>query len=154
MIGGELWTQRLCLRLCNTTYNGFVIRKLSLDSTSFQIQKMTRLRVVDDSAIGKQAMLEGKPPKCIQVYTKTGFGTIGDKVMVAIKGQKKRGYIVGVKQIQKHSVPRFDSNNLVLIDDDGSPLGTRIHAPIPVLLRGRALAGDFAKIIAIATRFV
>lgn len=42
-----------------------------------QIQLLTRLRVVDNSAIGKEAMLEGRPPKCIHVYNKTGIGTIG-----------------------------------------------------------------------------
>lgn len=112
---------------------------------------LTRLRVVDNSVLGKQAMLEGKPPKCIHVYNPTGIGTIGDKVMVAIKGQKKKGYIVGVKQKQKHMVPRFDSNNIVLIDDNGNPLGTRVLVPIPSLLRGKP---EFAKIIAISTRFI
>lgn len=42
-----------------------------------QIQLLTRLRVVDNSPIGKEAMLEGRPPKCIHVYNKTRIGTIG-----------------------------------------------------------------------------
>lgn len=42
-----------------------------------EIQKLTRLRVVDNSVIGKQAMAEGKPPRCIHVYNKTGIGKIG-----------------------------------------------------------------------------
>lgn len=42
-----------------------------------QIQLLTRLRVVDNSPIGKEAMLEGRPPKCIHVYNKTSIGTIG-----------------------------------------------------------------------------
>jgi hypothetical protein len=41
------------------------------------IIKLTRLRVVDNSEIGKQAMAEGKPPKCIHIYNKKGIGTIG-----------------------------------------------------------------------------
>ncbi|KZR99153.1 39S ribosomal protein L14, partial [Daphnia magna] len=60
-------------------------------------------------------MLEGRPPKCFHVYNKTGIGTIGDKVLVAIKGQKKKAVIVGVKQKQAPLVPKFDSNNIVLI---------------------------------------
>jgi hypothetical protein len=32
---------------------------------------------VDNSEIGKQAMAEGKPPKCIHIYNKKGIGTIG-----------------------------------------------------------------------------
>ncbi|XP_047119516.1 39S ribosomal protein L14, mitochondrial [Schistocerca piceifrons] len=125
-----------------------------------QIIKLTRMRVVDNSQIGKLAMAEGKPPRCIHVYNKKGVGTIGDKILVAIKGQKKKGVIVGVKQKQPPLVPKFDSNNLVLIDDNGTPLGTRIHVPIPTVLRRilkertHAKGTDYTKLLAIATRFV
>ncbi|BES93807.1 ribosomal protein L14 [Nesidiocoris tenuis] len=121
---------------------------------------MSRLRVVDNSAIGKEAMAEGRPPKVIHVYTKTGVGTIGDKVLMAIKGEKKKGILVGVKKHQPANIPKFDTNNVVLIDDSGTPLGTRIHAPVPHLLRTilkeRTIAKkcDYSKLIAIAPRFV
>lgn len=52
-------------------------RSISTSATSNQIIKLTRLRVVDNSEIGKQAMLEGKPPRCIHVYNKVGVGYIG-----------------------------------------------------------------------------
>nr|CAG4641407.1 EOG090X0MX9 [Eulimnadia texana] len=135
-------------------------RNFHTSPASSQVILLTRLRVVDNSPIGKQAMLEGKPPKCIHVYNKTGVGTLGDKVMVAIKGQKKKAVIVGVKQKQPPYVPKFDSNNIVLIDDNGTPLGTRIHVPIPSVLRKvlreRSVAKvvDYTKILSIATRFV
>lgn len=125
-----------------------------------EIRLLTRLRVVDNSEIGKIAMVEGKPPKCIHVYNKTGVGKIGDKVLVAIKGQKKKGILVGLKQKQKPKIPKFDSNNLVLIDDNGTPLGTRIHVPIPTILRTilkektQAKGADYTKVLAIASRFV
>uniref|UniRef100_A0A1B6ECD6 Large ribosomal subunit protein uL14m n=1 Tax=Clastoptera arizonana TaxID=38151 RepID=A0A1B6ECD6_9HEMI len=124
------------------------------------IIKLTRLRVVDNSEIGKKAMAEGKPPRCIHVYNKVGVGTIGDKVLVAIKGEKKKGIIVGVKKHQKANIPKFDTNNLVLIDDNGSPLGTRIHVPVPSMLRTIlkektiAKGADYTKVLAIATRYV
>lgn len=35
-----------------------------------EVRLLTRLRVVDNSEIGKQAMAEGKPPKVICVYNK------------------------------------------------------------------------------------
>ena len=114
--------------------------------------KLTRLKVVDNSNIGREADLSGKPAKCIHVYRKTGVGTIGDKLLVAIKGQKKKAYIVGTKQTQKSFVPRFDSNNIVLVEDNGVPTGTRVRVPIPSILRGKQ--GDFSKIISIATKFV
>lgn len=46
---------------------------------SHRLQKLTRLRVVDNSELGKQAMMEGKPPKIIHVYNRTGIGTVGKK---------------------------------------------------------------------------
>lgn len=50
---------------------------LHTSATLQHIQKLTKLRVVDNSALGKAAMLEGRPPKCIHVYNKTGFGHTG-----------------------------------------------------------------------------
>nr|XP_033330427.1 39S ribosomal protein L14, mitochondrial [Megalopta genalis] len=138
----------------------FFSRNISTSTVSSQIIRLTRLRVVDNSEIGKQAMMEGKPPRCIHVYNKTGVGYIGDRVLVAIRGEKKKGILVGLKQNQNEKVPKFDSNNIVLIDDNGTPLGTRIHVPIPNILRtimkkNTHLKGaDYTKLLAIATKFV
>ncbi|KAI4497547.1 hypothetical protein M0802_007317 [Mischocyttarus mexicanus] len=135
-------------------------RSISTSVPSNQIIKLSRLRVVDNSEIGKQAMLEGKPPRCIHVYNKPGVGYIGDRVLVAIKGEKKKGILVGLKQKQNPKVPKFDTNNLVLIDDNGTPLGTRIHVPIPHILRTllkektHNKGADYTKLLAIASRFV
>lgn len=91
-------------------------------------------------------------------FTKIFF--LGDKVLVAIKGEKKKAILVGLKQNQKPKVPKFDSNNIVLIDDNGTPLGTRIHTPIPTILRTilkertQAKGADYTKLLGIATRFV
>lgn len=121
---------------------------------------MARLRVVDNSEIGKRAMAEGKPPKCIHVYNKQMVGKVGDKVLVAIKGQKKKAILVGCRQNQLPKIPKFDSNNIVLIDDNGTPLGTRIHVPIPTILRTilkektQAKGADYTKLLGIASRFV
>jgi large subunit ribosomal protein L14 len=49
---------------------------------------------------------------------------------------------------------------VVLIDDNGTPLGTRIHVPIPQILRTilkqkNVVKGvDYTKLLALATRFV
>lgn len=125
-----------------------------------EIRKLARLRVVDNCVIGKQAMTEGKPPRVIHVYNKKHIGYIGDMVLVAIKGEKKKGILVGLKQQQKPKVPRFDTNNVVLIDDNGTPLGTRIHVPIPNILRTKmkekthSKGADYTKLLAISTRYV
>lgn len=125
-----------------------------------EIRLLSRLRVVDNSEIGKKAMMEGKPPKTIHVYNDRRVGYIGDKVLVAIKGQKKKGILVGLKQKQRIKVPKFDTNNVVLIDDNGTPLGNRIFVPIPTILRTllkektMSKGADYTKLLAIAPRFV
>lgn len=85
---------------------------------------------------------------------------IGDTVLVAIKGEKKKGVLVGLKQNQKTKVPKFDSNNVVLLDDTGTPLGTRIHVPVPTVLRTilkektHKKGVDYTKILSIASTYV
>ncbi|CAD6228242.1 GSCOCG00006424001-RA-CDS [Cotesia congregata] len=140
---------------------GLVIaRNIHTTNINNEIRKMARLRVVDNSDIGKRAMLEGKPPKCIHVYNKSLVGYIGDRVLVAIRGEMKKGILVGLRQTQNPKVPRFDSNNVVLIDDNGTPLGTRIHVPIPLILRTilkqktHSKGADYTKLLAIAPKFV
>ncbi|XP_018051505.1 PREDICTED: 39S ribosomal protein L14, mitochondrial isoform X1 [Atta colombica] len=135
-------------------------RNIFTSTPMSQIIKLSRLRVVDNSEIGKQAMMEGRPPRCIHIYNKHGVGYIGDRILVAIRGEKKKGILVGLKQQQAPKVPKFDSNNLVLIDDNGTPLGTRIQVPIPHILRTKmkekthSKGADYTKLIAIASRFV
>jgi len=96
----------------------------------------------------------------MQIFLERFVNYLGDRVLVAIKGQKKKGILVGLKANQVTKVPRFDSNNLVLIDDNGTPLGTRIHVPIPHILRTKlkekthTKGANYTKLIAIASRFV
>lgn len=117
-----------------------------------ELRKLARVRVVDNSALGRAAVAIGKPARIIHVYNKREVGYLGDKVLLAIKGQKKHAYIVGLKQKQKPNIPRFDSNNVVLVEENGTPVGTRLTAPIPSVLRNKE--GDFTKILSLATRFV
>lgn len=129
-------------------------RCLSLTTAVNQVIMCTRMRVVDNSSLGKQAMLEGKPPKVIKVYRRAkryAYGTTGDKILVAIKGLMKKAIIVGTVQKAPAMMPKFDSNNIVLIEENGNPLGNRVLAPVPHHLRRNP---DFAKIIAISTKFV
>jgi len=134
---------------------------------TYGVQKQTTFNVVDNSALGRQAMAEGRPPKCIHVYSKKhnrkrhgAYGKLGDRVMVAIMGQKKKAIVVGLKTKQLANVPRFDSNNIVLIEESGNPSGSRITAPLPNCIRpGLQKASDpkkadYTKLFAIATRWV
>lgn len=119
------------------------------------IQKQSRVRVVDNSKIGKEAAAEGKKVKCIHVYKKNKKvqdGQLGDKVIVTIKGQMKRAYIVGLVAPQRPMIPKFDTNNVVLIENNGNPTGSRILVPVPNYLRSKG--PELAKIVAIAGRLV
>lgn len=125
-------------------------RSFRASSAAAAIQKMTRVRVVDNSSLGNTPY--HRAPKVIHVYTKNGIGKVGDKVLLAIKGQKKKALIVGHKMPGDRMSPRFDSNNVVLIEDNGNPTGTRIKVPIPTRLRN--MEGDHSKVLAIASSFV
>ncbi|XP_053316101.1 39S ribosomal protein L14, mitochondrial [Spea bombifrons] len=122
----------------------------SLSASCAAIQKMSRVRVVDNSSLGNTPY--HRPPRCIHVYNKTGVGKVGDRILLAIKGQKKKALIVGHRMPGPSMTPRFDSNNVVLIEDNGNPVGTRIKTPIPTALRKHD--GDFSKLLAIAQTFV
>ncbi|VDM47348.1 unnamed protein product [Toxocara canis] len=44
--------------------------------------------------------------------------TLGDKILVAIKGEMRKAYVVGAKihfLHRKHGVPSTDTNNIVLL---------------------------------------
>lgn len=100
------------------------------------MHRRTRLIVVDNSALGKEANISGRLAYIIHVY-KSGFrrnhmpkAELGDKVfykfhcklffkvLVAIRGEMKKGFIVGCNyywNIRKHGVPSTDTNNVVLL---------------------------------------
>ncbi|KAM8737924.1 large ribosomal subunit protein uL14m isoform 1-T5 [Acanthopagrus schlegelii] len=125
-------------------------RTFSVTAVAAAVTKMTRVRVVDNSPLGTTPY--HRAPRVIHVYTKNGIGKVGDRVLLAIKGQKKKALIVGHKMPGDRMTPRFDSNNVVLIEDNGNPTGTRIKVPIPTHLR--KMDGDYSKVLAIASSFV
>ena len=117
-------------------------RRHALKPFSEGIMKQTKMKVVDNSKIGMEAMQMGKPPKVVQVYSKRhhsrphgAYGKLGDIVKVAIRGEMKKGIIVGMKAKQLHGIASFDTNNIVLINDDGNPLGNQVSVPVPRQLK-------------------
>lgn len=81
-----------------------------------------------------------------------GIGTTGDLIRIAIRGQPKKAVLVGCKQVQRHGVPRYDSNNIVLIEENGAPSATKIRVPIPNMLKAKGK--EVAKILPNASKFV
>ena len=81
---------------------------------TYGIYKLTEMNVVDNSALGRKAMAEGRPPYVIDVYSKKHhkrkngrYGKLGDRVLLAVLGQKKKGIIVGMKAKQLPGIPRL-----------------------------------------------
>lgn len=121
------------------------------------IQMQTMLDVADNTG--------ARVAQCIKVLGGTGrrFATIGDIVVVTVKktipgsevkqGDVVRGVIVRCKYPVKRpdgSTVRFDSNALVLIDNNREPRGTRIFGPVPRELRQK----NFMKIVSLASEVV
>ncbi|OGQ06756.1 MAG: 50S ribosomal protein L14 [Deltaproteobacteria bacterium RIFCSPLOWO2_12_FULL_40_28] len=117
------------------------------------IQMTTILNSADNSG--------AKKLYCIKVLggSKRKYATIGDIIVVAVKealpnakvkkGDVRKGVIVRTrKEIRRvdGSYIRFDENSVVLIDNAGEPLGTRIFGPVARELRAR----KFMKIISLA----
>ncbi|EFP07769.1 hypothetical protein CRE_26147 [Caenorhabditis remanei] len=127
------------------------------------IHRRTRLNVVDNSALGKEADTTGKLPYCIHVY-KQGrrakhmpHAELGDKILVAIRGQMRKAYVVGANthvHYRKHGVPVTDQNMIVLLDEEGNPLGNRITAPIPTKLMANRANVQFSKVLALANKYI
>ena len=119
--------------------------------------------VVDNSQLGKEAQTSGKLAYCMHVY-KQGFrpkhmphGVLGDKIMVAIRGEMKKAFVVGANthvHLRKHGVPVMDTNNIVLLNEEGNPLATRVTAPIPAQLKDKVENAQFAKVLAISNKYI
>lgn len=119
----------------------------------FMIQMTTVLNSADNSGAKKLF--------CIKVLggTRRKYATIGDIIVVAVKealpnakvkkGDVKKGVIVRTcKEIRRPdgTYIRFDENSIVLIDNNGEPIGTRIFGPVARELRAK----KFMKIISLA----
>lgn len=115
------------------------------------IQMQTRLSVADNSG-AKEVM-------CIKVL-KGKFAGIGDVIKITVKdaiprGRVKKGDVLfavivrtskGVRRSDGSTI-RFDSNAVVLLNNQYQPLGTRIFGPVTRELRTTL----FMKIVSLAS---
>ena len=117
------------------------------------IQQESRLTVADNSG--------AKEVLCIRVLggTRKRYATIGDKIIVTVKnaipsGNIKKGTVSKAvvvrtkKEIRRSdgSYIRFDDNAVVLLNNTGEMIGTRIFGPVARELREK----QFMKIISLA----
>ena len=121
------------------------------------IQQETRLNVADNTG-AKEVM-------CIKVLggSRRRYAGIGDVIICSVKsvvaggdGKKKavvRAVVVRCKQPTRRedgSYIKFDSNAVVLVDNDGNPRGTRIFGAVARELRDR----NYMKIVSLASEVV
>lgn len=121
------------------------------------IQMQTMLSVADNTG-AKEVM-------CIKVLggSRRRTAGLGDVIVCSVKsvipgsdikkGAVVRGVIVRVKQPTRRtdgSYVRFDTNALVLIDNDRNPRGTRIFGAVARELRDM----NFMKIVSLAAEVV
>ena len=117
------------------------------------IQVQTELLVADNTG--------AKIVECIKVLggSKRRTASIGDQIVVSVKdaipnGKVKKGEVHKAVIVRtKYSVHRndgsvvkFDRNAVVIIDDKGEPVGTRIFGPVTKELRTKGQT----KIISLA----
>jgi large subunit ribosomal protein L14 len=121
------------------------------------IQQESRLAVADNTG--------AKEVACIKVLggTRRRYAGLGDIIVCSVKSvipgsdvKKKavvKGVIVRCRQPTRRadgSYIRFDSNAIVLIDNDNNPRGTRIFGAVARELRDR----NFMKIVSLASEVV
>ena len=121
------------------------------------IQQETRLSVADNTG--------AKEVACIKVLggTRRRFAGLGDIIVCSVKSvipgsevKKKtivRAVIVRTRQPtrrQDGSYIRFDSNAVVLLDEDRNPRGTRIFGAVARELRDC----NFMKIVSLASEVI
>ncbi len=121
------------------------------------IMEQTMLDVADNSG--------AKKAKCIKVLggSRRTYASIGDIIVVAVKkaipggvvkkGEVAKGVIVRVKKnIRREdgSYLKFDTNAIVIVDDEGNPRGTRIFGAVAKELRQK----KFMRIISLAPEVV
>ena len=117
------------------------------------IQVQTEMNVADNTG--------AKRVECIKVLggSKRRFASIGDTIVVSVKdaipnGKVKKGsvhkaVVVRTKKgIHRNdgSKVKFDNNAVVLTDEKGEPMGTRIFGPVTRELRAKGQT----KIISLA----
>jgi large subunit ribosomal protein L14 len=127
------------------------------ESEIVMIQMQSRLGVADNTG-AKEVM-------CIKVLggSKRRTAGIGDVIICSVKSvipgsdiKKKavvRAVIVRTRQPSRRtdgSYVRFDSNAVVIVDNDGNPRGTRIFGAVARELRERS----FMKIVSLASEVV
>ncbi len=116
------------------------------------IQVQTEMNVADNSG--------ARRVECIKVLggSKRRYASVGDVIRISVKdamprskvkkGEVLRAVVVRTRKgVRRNdgSLIRFDSNAVVLVNNQNQPLGTRIFGPV-----ARELRQKFMKIVSLA----
>ena len=108
------------------------------------IQVQTEIKVADNTG--------AKIVECIKVLggSKRRYAHVGDSIVVSVKdaipnGKVKKGSVQKAVVVRTKypifrndgSTVKFDNNAVVIIDDKGEPMGTRIFGPVTRELRSK-----------------
>ena len=111
---------------------------------------LTKLKLVDNSDNAKKVTRLDQP-YCIKLPKNNKVGKFGDVIKIAHRGKVHNALIVSNRRPSKW-LPRFDTSNVILLNDKLEPVGTRIIGPLPSAIRRKE--GQYSKVIAIATKFI
>lgn len=111
---------------------------------------LTRLRIVDNSENAKKVTRLDRP-YCIKLPRNSKVAGFGEIITIAHLGKVHKALIVSNRKPSKR-LPRYDTHNIILLNDKLEPVGTRILGPLPSVLRKRNR--DLSKVIAISTKFI
>ena len=121
------------------------------------IQQESRLKVADNSG--------AKEVLCIKVLggSKRRYASVGDTIVITVKdaipaGNIKKGTVAKAVVVRTRkeifrddgSKVQFDNNAVVLTDEKGEPIGTRIFGPVTRELRTKG----HTKIISLAPEVI
>lgn len=140
MLGKKFWAESSSI---TPFFPGFIQKR--------NITLLTTFKVVDNSILGKRVK-KNRKPYLIGFYRKRKTADQGDVIRVAIAGKTNKAVVIGTRKTKHHTLPRYDNNCIVLVDENLAPLGTRIKAPIPTIMRKRQ--DKLSKVLALATRFI
>ncbi|KAK2559335.1 39S ribosomal protein L14 [Acropora cervicornis] len=136
----------LCWRIARSTFSS----NAAFRGLNRSITLLTTFKVIDNSALA-QRVKKNRQPYLIGFYRKRKTADPGDLIRVAIVGKTNKALVIGTRKTKHHTVPRYDNNCIVLVDDNLAPLGTRIKGPVPTIIRRRQ--AKYSKVLALASRF-
>ena len=116
------------------------------------IYLLTEFNCVDNSELG-QVTKRYRKPYLIGFYRKRRTADIGDVIKVAVKGRPCKALVVATRKPKRRDmIPRYDNNNIILLDDSNNPMGSRIRGPLPTVMRKNK--DKYPKALAQGSRFI